>query len=179
MVLKYNNFHFFILIIILLSGVSSRAQGLVLDDMLQKKINKVLKKEYPLQNDIDYQLIKKENNRIIYEIINNQEDIGYFALCRAKSMYDVFDYAIFFNSQTRIKTIKIFRYNEDYGYEIAAKWFLKQFFEKQGGNDMYYGNDIDGISGATISAKSVTSDIKTVSEMVSLIGVEKYLEKQE
>ena len=32
-------------------------------------------------------------------------------------MYDVFDYAIF-DLDSQIKDIRIFSYNEDYGYEI-------------------------------------------------------------
>ena len=89
-------------------------------------------------------------------------------------MYDVFDYAIFFDSDSRIKNIRIFRYNEDYGYEISARWFLKQFYEKKAGDNMNYNYDIDGISGATISAKSVTNDIKNVSEQVSEIIIDNF-----
>ena len=89
-------------------------------------------------------------------------------------MYDVFDYIIIYDAESKIKDIKIFRYNEDYGYEIAARWFLKQFFEKKAGEKMSYNYDIDGISGATISAKSVTSDIKKNSEEISKIVFDKY-----
>ena len=39
---------------------------------------------------------------------------------------------------------------------------------------MSYNYDIDGISGATISAKSVTSDIKKNSKEVSQIVFDKY-----
>ena len=51
-------------------------------------------------------------------------------------MYDVFDYAIFFDLDSQIKDIRIFSYNEDYGYEISARWFLKQFFEKSWRKDV-------------------------------------------
>ena len=179
MVLIYSNVNFFMITIILLWGTLSNAQGLVLDNVFEKKIKKILKKEYPQKDYIDYIEIQKETNRIIYKIQSNNEQIGYVSLCRAKSMYDIFDYAIFFNLNTQITLIKIFKYNEDYGYEIAAKWFLKQFYKKRGGNNMNYSYNIDGISGATISAKSITNDIKEVSKIVSSINIEEFFKTQE
>ena len=99
--------------------------------------------------------------------------LGYFALYEQNQcmMYLIMQFFLIWISNKRYK---IFSYNEDYGYEIAARWFLKQFFEKKAGDKMSYNYDIDGISGATVSAKSVTNDIKNTSKEVSEIVIDKF-----
>jgi len=52
-------------------------------------------------------------------------------------------------------------------YEICSKNWLKQFIGYQG-NPLRYKADIDGISGATISANSITSDIQDVHKYMRL-----------
>ena len=51
-----------------------------------------------------------------------------------------------------------------YGYEIASKWWLSQFKGKKEGRRMEYKHDINGLSGATISAKSITDSVKILSK---------------
>lgn len=166
-------YFFFHLTISSLLSINSSSQDLIIDKYLEKKIDNSINKVFNAF-DLQYVLIKENKYRLIYEISNDKKHLGFFSLCRAKSMYDVFDYIIIYDAESKIKDIKIFRYNEDYGYEIAARWFLKQFFEKKAGEKMSYNYDIDGISGATISAKSVTSDIKKNSEEISKIVFDKY-----
>ena len=167
------NFLCIILIGHLSYSIPSNTKDINLDKFLEKKITSSLSKVFDT-NNLQYKEIKKNYNRLIFEVFDENRPLGYFALCRAKSMYDVFDYAIFFDLDSQIKDIRIFSYNEDYGYEIAARWFLKQFFEKKAGEKMSYNYDIDGISGATVSAKSVTNDIKKTSKEVSEIVIDKF-----
>ena len=51
-------------------------------------------------------------------------------------------------------------YKENYGGEIASKRFLKQFEGKSAGLNMEYNQDIDGISGATISVQAISRAVK-------------------
>tara|TARA_S200000501_G_scaffold332200_1_gene334767 strand:+ start:234 stop:761 length:528 start_codon:yes stop_codon:yes gene_type:complete len=167
------NFLFFIFIGHLLFAIPSNTKDINLDKFLEKKITNSLSKVFDT-NNFQYKEIKKNYNGIIFEVFDDSRPLGYFALCRAKSMYDVFDYAIFFDLDSQIKDIRIFSYNEDYGYEITARWFLKQFFGKKAGDRMSYNYDIDGISGATVSVKSITNDIKNTSKEVSEIVIDKF-----
>jgi Na+-translocating ferredoxin:NAD+ oxidoreductase RnfG subunit len=50
----------------------------------------------------------------------------------------------------------VLEYTSDHGYQIANKGWLKQF-EK--GTSFSVGENIDAISGATISVKSITAGV--------------------
>ena len=49
-------------------------------------------------------------------------------------------------------------------YEISSKWWLSQFIGKKAGKDMKYKENIDALSGATISAQSITESLKILSK---------------
>ena len=68
-----------------------------------------------------------------------------------------------------IKRVEILTYNATYGHQITSKNWLKQFLGFNGKQTLKYGKDIQAISGATISAKSITEDIKeTVNQLETL-----------
>lgn len=98
----------------------------------------------------------KIKNEILYKIKSNEQLLGYAYIDKADSKVDQFDYLIIFNSELIILKSKILIYREDYGSEISSKRWLKQFIGKTITDKLEYGNNIDGISGATISAKSMT-----------------------
>ena len=53
-------------------------------------------------------------------------------------------------------------YSSDYGYEISSKNWLKQFKGFTGCDLKYGGREVDVISGATVSGKSIVSDISNL-----------------
>ncbi len=73
--------------------------------------------------------------------------------------FEYFDYFILFNQEGSVVQVKIFNYQATKGQEITASWWLKQFNEYNGAEELVVGKQIDGISGATISALSITHDI--------------------
>lgn len=91
---------------------------------------------------------------------------AFLAVSRAKSRVDYFDYMIVFNLDLSIKNIQILAYREEYGGEIGSKRWLKQFEGKKSADEMKFGDDIQGISGATISATSITVNIQEISNFM-------------
>lgn len=79
----------------------------------------------------------------------------------AKGRYDNFDYMVILKPSLEIVNIKILRYRSEYGYEIANKGWLKQFYNKPDGRFEYRKN-IDALSGATYSAPSLVEDINLI-----------------
>ena len=59
----------------------------------------------------------------------------------------------------KILKVKVLDYQSEYGYEICAKNWLKQFIGKKG-CEVNYGNDIDAISGATVSGNAIVTDVQ-------------------
>lgn len=72
---------------------------------------------------------------------------------------EFFDYFIIYNSSKFISNIVVYNYEASHGQEITAKGWLKQFKGYNGSTNLNVGDDIDAISGATISVNSIVDDI--------------------
>jgi hypothetical protein len=77
--------------------------------------------------------------------------------------FEQFFFLTAFDKQKNIKKVRVLEYTSDHGYQIANKGWLKQFEKAQ---IFTVGKNIDGISGATISVKSIT---KGVNEQIDIL----------
>ncbi len=76
--------------------------------------------------------------------------------------FENFDFMVVFNPELSIIKVKVLQYRAEHGYEISSKNWLKQF--KGPIQHRKYGRDIDAISGATVSAQSITKNINEVGD---------------
>lgn len=119
---------------------------------------------------IDLTLQPSSNKDLQLKKLNiNNKLVAYLAISRAKSRIDFFDYMIIYNTDLSIKTIQVLAYREDYGGEIASKRWLKQFEGKSNAKDIKFGDDVQSISGATLSARSLTEDVQEVTTYIQLL----------
>ena len=73
-----------------------------------------------------------------------------------------------YSSEAELLELKILDYQSEHGYEITSKWWLKQFVKHQ--NETYrYGKNIDGISGATISIKSMIREMNYLEQIMPVV----------
>ncbi len=105
----------------------------------------------------------------LFKILLQNEILGYAYLGKAPSMKDIFDYVVLFNPDLSVKKTKVLIYRENHGRQIGSQRWLKQFIGKTSENSLEYGTDIDAISGATISAKSMTKAVNGVLEKMKLL----------
>lgn len=108
----------------------------------------------------------KEN---LYVIKKEGTLIGYAYLGQAPSMKNIFDYTVLLTPDLQIKKSKVLIYREDYGRQIGSQRWLKQFIGKKAGEKLGYGEDVDAIAGATISAKSMTKAVNDVLASVKVL----------
>lgn len=73
--------------------------------------------------------------------------------------YEYFDFVMLLNTRLEVQRIEIINYQAQYGYEICNPRWLRQFQNYQG-HALRYGTDIQAISGATISAQSITDEVQ-------------------
>lgn len=88
----------------------------------------------------------------------NQEGqtAGFVYLGQAPSKTAEFDFMVLLDAGGRIVHSAVLVYREEYGGEIGSRRWLRQF-EGLGGHDrVSVGQNVDGISGATISVQSMT-----------------------
>jgi len=82
---------------------------------------------------------------------------------------EYFDYMAFYNGAGEVILIKVFNYQASHGYEVTAKGWLKQFIGYSSEQNLEVGDNIDSISGATISVNGITADIKQKTALLKTI----------
>ena len=127
------------------------------------------KEELFFDEEVNKSLLLEFGKENFYRIFDDENQIGYFYYGNARSKADTFDYLVIFDNELIIKKIKILAYREDYGGEIGSKRWLKQFIDLSKEDSIVYGKDIKAISGATISARSMTIAINELLQSIAIL----------
>ena len=146
---------------------------------LQKKIDKQIKKTfktkefYTVFNDVDSNFqnldhfnIYNSSDSIIGQCIVQLSNGCKMGGCESyeafdpTAEYESFYFSTLYNVKGTILNVKVLEYHSEYGYEITARSWLKQFQGLKGGK-LKRDYEIDGISGATISVNSMINAINT------------------
>ena len=140
---------------------------------LEIKLDKVLKEHFngsfsnkekiQFSTEVQQDILFNHEEDIIYKVKDlNSNTVGFAYVGKQKSKIALFDYVVIFDKNLIITQIKILIYREDHGGEIASVRWLKQFIGFDKNQTMIYKKDIAGISGATISANSLTLAVNNV-----------------
>jgi len=78
---------------------------------------------------------------------------------RARSKSEWFTYILYVNEDGSIRDVDVMQYRENYGYQIDYPMFRRQFKGKTSPGKIIFGRTIHNISGATISAWSLTYSV--------------------
>jgi Na+-translocating ferredoxin:NAD+ oxidoreductase RnfG subunit len=76
--------------------------------------------------------------------------------------HELIDYAVGVSKDGAVTGIEILEYRESYGYEIRYDKWREQFAGKTRASRLRLNDDIDGITGATMSCRNVTDGVKRV-----------------
>jgi len=143
--------------------------GFSIPKNLEKKVKKNILKTFKVASyqldliDIPSNISPKIINKTNFSSIsNNNSIIGYALIDKANSKTYDFDYLVILNPKLEIINIKILIYREEHGNEISSKRWLKQFFGLSSKNKAILQGNINGISGATISVRSMTTEMNNV-----------------
>lgn len=105
-----------------------------------------------------------------YEIISNNEIIGYAILDNVKGKVKPITYLVIFSPDYSVKSVHIIKYREQQGGAIENRAWLDQFNNKNIESNIELNESIDGISGATISVKAVTKGVKRLLKFITKIN---------
>lgn len=157
----------------------------VIPKNVQKKVTKEITKtfevetfnleEIKISKNVNDLLVRKIEEDKLFKIHVKNELIGYAYVDKAPSKTDEFDYLILLDKNLIIVKTKILIYREDYGGEIGSKRWLKQFNGKTSTDALQYEKDIMAISGATISASSMTIAVNTFLQNLAVLHQNKVL----
>ncbi len=153
--------HLFLSCLIFIFSFTGIAQNNALSPQLKAKVDKVLFSVYQEEgleiNALTSTIEGLEGN--FFTIINGDLLKGYIYVAQAPSMKNVFDYMVVFSPQLEIEKAKVLIYREQHGRQIGTVRWLSQFKGLSTEDRPELGKEIDGISGATISSKSMTKAV--------------------
>lgn len=133
---------------------------------LDKKVKKEIAKHFGIGHFIAVEISDISNeNDVFFRVYNGESNLGFAVLTCAKGRFDKFDHVMIYNTKYELELIKILVYRSDYGSEITAKRWLSQFYGKKEG-ELKYGSDVQAISGATISALSLTENVNRINKVL-------------
>jgi len=135
----------------------------------------IFKKEIIIPIENQKKLGFKVKDQSLYKIIIEDQIEGYLFIDSKRSKFDLFDYMVVLNKDLSIKKVNILVYREDYGGEICSPTFLKQFNGKNYQSKLKLGDDVQGISGATISCRQSISGVKIITKKAKLLRENGYL----
>ena len=134
-----------------------RMHILKLDKQMKKKVENTVKQKF-YKDKLYYWTITEGDSTKAYAFLDNV--IG-------KSMPITF--MVILNIDGEIENVNVIKYREAYGSEVGSKSWLQQFINFNNNSDYNIGKDIDGISGATISVKSISKGMKKITTLYPLI----------
>ncbi|RAJ09217.1 FMN-binding protein [Arenibacter echinorum] len=152
---------------------------------VQKKMDKEVEKVFDTTNysfvpvtvskTVNEQLPTKITADNFFHIKQGNTLLGYAFVDQAPSKTAQFDYLVIFNPNLKIIHSKVLIYREEYGGEIGSKRWLEQFTGKTGKDRVSHETNIDGISGATISVRSMTTSLDNLLQTVGILQEKKML----
>ena len=151
----------------------------------ERKINKQISKEFNVE---DFELKLVDGNDLntslkIFTINIDNGEIGNLIINRVFSCrengcsvnidpaqeetYEYFDYFMILDTTGAVLLTNIYNYQATKGHEVMSRGWLKQFVGYRGTDELNYGQEIDAISGATISASAFVEEVKHVTKTLS------------
>ena len=152
---------------------------------IEKSLHKYFEKApFSKHKILVHDSILDQSNSSFYQV-KGSEEVVYMVItiangCRLggcdlehgkKEEFEQFFIYSLFNQQAELIEVRILDYPSEHGYEINSRWWLKQFVKKKSDERYSYAKNIDGISGATTSIKSMIKEMnflkKTMPSVIS------------
>lgn len=99
--------------------------------------------------------------------------LGYFVTDAVIGKFELINYAVALNTAGEITGVEILTYRESHGYEVRNKPWRAQFLGKSAKSALRVGDDINNISGATLSCTHLTDGIRRIAVMAQLALVQR------
>ena len=129
---------------LLFPGVALTQTPFIVSDAVQEQMTKASSVRHPFRGDR----------------IWRAADGSWFVVDEVIGKHEMITYALGIRADGTVKGIEIMEYVESYGYEVANPSWRQQFVGKRAGDPLKLGNDVQNISGATLSCKHLSDGVK-------------------
>lgn len=94
---------------------------------------------------------------------------GWFLVDEVIGKHEFITYALGLNADGSVKQMEVMDYRENYGAEVRRSEWRKQFTGKTHGAKLKLDDDIQSISGATLSCRHLTEGVKRLLAVYELV----------
>lgn len=98
----------------------------------------------------------------LFVVVENGRILAYLVLSAAKGRMEMFDFALLLDPELSLLKVKVLTYRSSYGYQVTNKKWLRQFVGVSAGEQLLYGKHIDALTGASISAPALVSQVNLI-----------------
>jgi Na+-transporting NADH:ubiquinone oxidoreductase subunit NqrC len=126
------------------------AQPVRLDDAQKKAVEQAagVRMRYPEQP--------------VWQVMENGKPAGWFVLDEVYGKHEFITYAVALDATGAVRGVEILDYRETHGSQIVNPKWRAQFDGKRYGAPLKLDNDIQNISGATLSCKHISEGVRRV-----------------
>ena len=110
-----------------------------------------------------------EDSLHIFVAMASDSSLGYAVIDDVKGKDQFITYLVAVGRNLTVKDLEILSYRESYGGEVRYKSWQKQFYGKSADDNLRPGKEIKNISGATISARSVTLGVRKILSLLQVV----------
>lgn len=166
-----------IVVLLISSFTTNKRTEALIEKEIKTVFNLVKYSKQPISvsSEVNKTLPIKIDETNFYKIKNEEKITGYYYLGQAFGKADYFDFIVIFDKDLIVSKVKVLVYREDHGSEVGSKRWLNQFNGKKTTENLTYQKDIAAISGATISAKSITNEVNKLLKTVTILHNKKQL----
>lgn len=166
-----------IVVLLISSFTTNKKTEALIEKEIKTVFNLVKYSKQPISvsSEVNKTLPIKIDETNFFKIKNEEKITGYYYLGQAFGKADYFDFIVIFDKDLIVSKVKVLVYREDHGSEVGSKRWLNQFNGKKTTENLTYQKDIAAISGATISAKSITNEVNKLLKTVTILHNKKQL----
>lgn len=130
-----------------------------------RELLKMVKNEYSIDN-ITIENFKSQSQmpnciHNIWVVRRVDENLALSFLVEAEGRTETFKYICIIDITGKIKQVRIIEYASNYGRSVTSKNWLKQLCVNNN-EELKYGETVDALSGATLSANSIINTLNEV-----------------
>jgi len=137
---------------------SIRSKQVFLKDDLRRSVSAQLGWDVPTQN-VE-----------MYELVSDASSIEYAVVLHELGKYYPITFMTAVTSDFKVKDVVVMVYREKIGSGVRKRRFLKQFIHKTRYHPLVVDQDVDGISGATVSSWAISSGIKKALVVAEIVA---------
>lgn len=128
------------------------------------KVTESLRSQF--SQDMGVRLAK--NRYTVYIATTHGKVDGYALFDEERGQHEMIGFATFFDARGKVTRVEITAFREPHGDGVRAAQFRKQFVGRTARSGFLPNSDIDAVSGATISSRSLCKGVKRAAALLDV-----------